>query len=114
MVGFVVIQSSKHRGQDERERYFPSPEYWLQNQPITSSSKNTLACTHAHSQSAALLDTGPDDSEGAVKVADGTPIRLTVTVQQTPEEEKQLRKKRKQEKAGERETYMASLCNGWT
>lgn len=70
----------------------------LNKYALWSTSQNTLACTHAHSQSAALLDTGPDDSEGAVKVADGTPIHLTVTVQQTPEEEKQLRKKRRREK----------------
>lgn len=32
-------------------------------------SQNTLAYTHAYSQSAPLLDTDPEDSKGAVKVA---------------------------------------------
>lgn len=41
---------------------------------LWSPSQNTLAYTHAHSQSAPSLDTDPEDSKGAVKVAGGTPI----------------------------------------
>lgn len=71
---------------------------------LWSPSQNTLAYTHAHSQSAPWLDTDPEDSKGAVKVAGGTVHPYSyraVMVQLTLEKEKEKRLRER-----EKETYL--------
>lgn len=58
-------QLSQPCSSDTRPFPFSSP---LNKYVLWSPSQNTLACTHAHSQSALLFDTDPEDSKGALKV----------------------------------------------